>query len=113
VTDPAAYIAACPPLRAERLAAIRALALALPGVSESMEWNMPVFRRGDEWFAMANRAAYISIYLHDVGLVAALVAADKALKSGKGCLNVPDRAALPLAALDAAIRQRLGVAALR
>ena len=57
----AAYLATCPTDRAERLAAIRALALALPGVTESIEWNMPVFRRdnqgGDQWFAMANRAA--------------------------------------------------------
>jgi hypothetical protein len=103
-----AYLATCPPAQAERLAAVRALALAVPGVTEGMDWNMPVFRRGEQWFAMANRAAYISIYLHDGALVAALVAGDPKLKSGKGCLNIPDRAAMPLAALEGAIRQRLG-----
>lgn len=107
--DVDAYIAAQPPARAERLAQLRAaIHVAAPDVAESIEWKMPVFRSGGDWLAMANRAAYISLYLHDVAAVAALVATDARLKSGKGCLNIPDRAPLPMAALDPLFRARLG-----
>ncbi len=104
-----AYIADQPPARADRLRQLRAaIHAAAPDVAESIEWKMPVFRARGDWLAMANRSAYISLYLHDVAAVAALVASDARLKSGKGCLNIPDRAALPLAALEALFQARLG-----
>lgn len=107
--DPAvtAYIAAAG--RRERLETLRALIhAAVPDVAESIEWQMPVFRRGAHWVAMADRAAYLSVYLQDAPLVDAIAAGDPRLKRGKACLNIPDRADLPLAGLEAAFRQLLG-----
>jgi uncharacterized protein YdhG (YjbR/CyaY superfamily) len=103
-----AYIAALEPPRRERLEALRALVHSLyPDVSERIEWKMPVFSRGDAWVATASQKSYVSVYLHNEGGAAAIAAAHKGLKHGKGCLNIPDRAEVPLPALGPVIRERL------
>lgn len=102
------YIAAAPPLRAQRLSLIRAIAhRVLSDVAESIEWRMPVFRVGERYFAVASQKSYLSLYIGKVQ-VDALTAAVPGLKSGKGCLNITDTAALPSEDLLAeAIRWRL------
>jgi uncharacterized protein YdhG (YjbR/CyaY superfamily) len=103
-----AYIAALEPLRCERLAALRSLVHSLyPDVAERIEWKMPVFSRGDAWVATASQKSYVSVYLHSEGGAAAIAATDPKLKHGKGCLNIPDRAEVPLAALSPVIKERL------
>ena len=108
--DPAvdAYIAALEPLRRERLTALRELIHAVvPEVTERINWRMPVFGIGDRWVAVASQKSYVSVYLGSQSEAAAIVAADPKLKGGKACVNIPDRAELPLAALGAAIRRAL------
>ncbi len=102
------YIAAAPPLRAERLSAIRAIVHRVaPGVVESIEWKMPVYRCGGRYFATASQKSYLSLYIGKAQ-VEALTAAVPGMKSGKGCLNITDRTPLPPAELlEGAIRQRL------
>src|SRR3954471_8525392 len=102
------YIAAAPPLRAERLSAIRTMVhRVVPGVVESIEWKMPVFRLGDRYFATASQKSYLSLYIGKTQ-VDAIVAAVPGLKSGKGCLNITDRTPLPPdALLEEVIRRRL------
>jgi uncharacterized protein YdhG (YjbR/CyaY superfamily) len=102
------YIAAVPPLRAERLSAIRAIVHRVaPGVVESIEWKMPVYRLGERYLATASQKSYLSLYIGKAQ-VEALCAAVPGLKSGKGCLNLTDRTPLPPAdLLEGAIRQRL------
>jgi len=103
-----AYIAALEPLRRERLEALRALIHAQhPDIAERIEWKMPVFGRGEAWVAVASQKSYISVYLRCVEGAAAIAATDPRLKNGKGCLNIPDRAEVPLAALAPVIRDRL------
>ncbi len=103
-----AYIAAASPLRAERLAALRALVHEqVPDIDEAIDWRMPVFRRGEAWIAMASQKSYISVYLRCMDGAAAIAATDPRLKHGKGCLNIPDRAEVPLAALAPVISDRL------
>ncbi len=103
-----AYIAALDPLRRERLESLRTLVHSLyPDVAERIEWKMPVFSRGDVWVATASQKSCVSVYLHNEGGAAAIAASDPKLKHGKGCLNIPDRAELPLAALAPVIRDRL------
>jgi uncharacterized protein YdhG (YjbR/CyaY superfamily) len=103
-----AYIAALEPLRRERLAALRSLVHSLyPDVAERIEWKMPVFSRADAWVATASQKSYVSVYLHNEGGAAEIAATDPKLKHGKGCLNIPDRAEVPLAALGPMIRERL------
>ena len=105
-----AYIAALPPERQARVAALRALIQRVaPDVAERIEWKMPVFGRGERWVAVASQKNYISVYLGLDGDVAAVLASDPELKGGKTCVNIPDRAELPLAALETAIRDALGV----
>ena len=103
-----AYIAALPPLRQERLAALRTLVHRIaPDIVERIEWKMPVFGRGDRWVAVASQKSYISVYLRCEAGAAAVVATDARLKGGKGCVNITDRAELPLAALQTAISATL------
>ena len=103
-----AYIAALEPLRRERLEALRALVHSLyPDVTERIDWKMPVFSRGEQWIATASQKSYVSVYLRSVDGVASIVAGDKRLKSGKGCLNIPDSADVPLDALAPVIKERL------
>lgn len=103
-----AYIAALEPVRRERLSALRALIHSLwPDVAERIEWKMPVFSRGNAWVATASQKSYVSVYLHNEGGAAAIAAAHKGLKHGKGCLNIPDKVEVPLAALGPVIRERL------
>ena len=105
-----AYIAAAVPLRRERLQALRDLIHAVaPDVAESIEWKMPVYRLGTEYLAIASQKSYLSIYFGAEN-VGAILAAVPGLKGGKGCLNIGDRTPLPLAALEPAIRRRLGIA---
>lgn len=103
-----AYIAALEPLRRERLTALRELIHAVaPEVTERIDWRMPVFGVGELWVAVASQKSYVSVYLGCQSEAAAIVATDPKLKGGKACVNIPDRAELPLAALGAAIRRHL------
>ena len=103
-----AYLEALPALRRERVAALRALIHAVaPDVVERIEWKMPVFGRGERWVAVASQKSYVSVYLRSEAAAAAVIATDPKLKGGKACVNIPDRADLPLAALETAIRTAL------
>ncbi len=103
------YIAAAPLVRAERLRVLRAAVHRVaPQAVESIEWKMPVYRVGERYVAMAAQARYLSVYL-GCATVDAIKAAT-GLKGGKGCLNITDAQPLPLAALEAAFKERLAVA---
>jgi hypothetical protein len=103
-----AYLDGLPPQRRERVAAVRALVHTIaPDVVERIDWKMPVFGRGDRWVAVANQKSYVSVYLGTTGNAAAVIATDAQLKGGKACVNIPDRAELPIAALEPAIRDIL------
>jgi hypothetical protein len=106
-----AYIAALPPLRAERLAALRGqIHEVAPGIVEDFDWKMPVFRMGERWVAVASQKSYISVYLGCEARAAAVIASDPRLKGGKSCVNIPDRADLPLATLGPAVAATLAKA---
>ena len=103
-----AYIAALPPLRRDRMTTLRTLIhTAVPAVTERIEWKIPVFGVGDRWVAAASQKSYISVYLGCEARAVAVIATDPALKGGKSCVNITDRAALPLGALKAAIADAL------
>ena len=106
-----AYIAALSPERQDRVGQLRALIRKFaPDVVERIEWKIPVFARGERWVAVASRKSYVSVYLgSSETAAAAVVASDPKLKGGKACVNIPDRAELPLAALGVAIRDVLSV----
>ncbi len=108
--DPAvtAYIEAAPPLRRQRLAALRALIHRVcPDVAESIEWTMPIYRHGERYIGTASQKSYLSIYI-GAEAVAAVVAAVPGLKSGKGCLNITDSTPLPVSALEPQIARKFG-----
>lgn len=102
------YVAALSPDRQEKVALLRALIREIaPDVVERIEWKMPVFARGSRWVAVASQKSYVSVYLGTEAIAAAVIASDPKLKGGKTCVNIPDRAELPLAALGPAIRDAL------
>ena len=103
------YLAALTPGRRARLQSVRSLVhAAYSDITERIEWQMPVLARGERVLAMASRAAYMSVYLRSADAVARMRATDPKLKSGKGCLNIPDRAAMPLTALGEVLPDLLG-----
>ena len=103
-----AYLDGLSPLRRERVAALRSLVHQIaPDVVERIEWKMPVFGRGDRWVAVASQKSYISVYLRCEAGAATVIASAPGLKGGKGCVNITDRVAMPLAALEQAIRESL------
>ena len=107
--DVDAYIAALPPLRRERLEAARALIHARCGdVAESLEWKMPVFRRGDAYIGVASQKSYVSVYLGCSDTARRLMASDPRLKGGKACVNITDATPWPEAALGDAVVAVLG-----
>ena len=64
---------------------------------------MPVFSAGDRWVAVASGETCVSVCL-GTGDRSPVLASDLLLKVGKSCVNIPDRAAVPLAARELAIR---------
>ncbi len=60
--DVDAFMAALDHPRKKELAEVRAMALAIPGVSEGIKWNAPSFRTAD-WFLTANVHAKESLRL--------------------------------------------------
>ena len=107
-----AYIAALPPLRRERLeAARRTIHAAFDDIAESIEWKMPVFRRGgagaEAFVALASKKAYVSVYFGDPEAARLLLASNPRLKGGKACVNITDSTPWPEAALPDAIATAL------
>ena len=99
-----AYIAALPPLRRERLeAARRTIHAAFDDIAESIEWKMPVFRRGDAYVGVASQKSYVSVYLGCSETARRLMASDPRLKGGKACVNITDSTPWPEAALQDAV----------
>ena len=91
-----------------RLTALRALIHeTVPHVNERIEWKMPVFGVEDRWLAAASQKSYISVYLGCEAHAAAVIAVDPALKGGKSCVNITDKAEMPFAALKTAISATL------
>ncbi len=106
--DVDAYLATLVQFRRERVAAVRAAVHAVyPDVVERIEWKMPVFARGDRWIAVASQKSYVSVYLRSVDWAAKIAATDPKLGRGKGCLNIKDGAAMPVAAIAEAVRAML------
>ncbi len=102
-----AYIAAAKPRHAERLRELRALIHRLvPGIEETIDWKMPVFRAGERYLPMASRAGYFSLYIGQT-IAADIIAAVPGVRHGKGCLNIGDRIVIPPNVLEAAVRKRL------
>jgi hypothetical protein len=102
------YIATLSPLRAARVASVRRLAhAAFPDIVEAIDWKMPVFRRGDQYVAVASQKQYLSVYLSCLPLAEQVVASDPQLRGGKSCVNIRDSVAMPEAALAAAIAKAL------
>ena len=103
-----AYIAALPALRRERLeAARRSIHAQFGDVGESIEWKMPVFRRGEAYVGVASQKSYVSVYLGCSDTARRLMASDPQLKGGKACVNITDSTPWPEAALPDAIATAL------
>jgi uncharacterized protein YdhG (YjbR/CyaY superfamily) len=99
-----AYLDGSPPLLREPVAVPRALVDAVaPDVVERIKWNMPVTGRSYRWVAVASQRSRVSVYLDTSGNAVSVVAVYSILKPGKGRVNIPDRAELPLAQHEPAI----------
>ena len=82
------YIRSIPSGRLERFASIHELILRLyPGVRIDMRYNMPTYRLGDGWVALANQKNYISLYTCGEMHLDSYKRKHPGQKTGKGCIN--------------------------
>jgi uncharacterized protein YdhG (YjbR/CyaY superfamily) len=84
------YLERVPEDRRAKLRLIRALCLEyLPDHEETMQWGMPVYRRGaSAEFAWASQVRYISLYIMKENVRAACAQRLAGLRMGKGCLRL-------------------------
>lgn len=102
------YLAGLPDGRRGRVAAIIAIARAT-GAAETIDYGMPVFRRGGAMFGIANRSAYVSLYFDArTDLADRVIASDPRLKRGKGCINVTDARPMPVDAVGEVLADLFG-----
>jgi len=103
-----AYIAALPPERKKALTALRTqIHKAIPGLTETMRYNMPTFERnGDMVVALGNQKHHMGLYVCDRVNLADYADALAGANLGKGCIRFTSLDDLP----DAAITNVLNAA---
>ncbi len=84
--------------RREKLLAIRAAMLAVPGVKEGVGYGMLAYRRGEDVFAHLNaQKGYVGVYLGDLERIDPGGTIRDGANCGKSCLRVRKRDALDVA----------------
>lgn len=68
---------------------------------------MPTFRRGTAWIAVVNRNHPVSVHTCTHEHTAAFVGAHPHMRTGTGCIDIRDRAAIPADGLGQAVRSAL------
>ena len=86
------YLAALPEIRAQRGRLLHTLVLKLhPHAVVSLDYRMPTYRLGEDFFAWANKKQYLSLYTCSAERIAAFRRKRPEIKSGGGCVNARDQ----------------------
>ncbi len=97
-----AYLDKAEPKRRSTLEDLRTLVFgAVPGVTETMQYNMPTYvdRHGNVICAFASQKNYISFYVMDTDIVEKHKSSLQGLDCGKSCIRFRGSKDAPLAAL--------------
>lgn len=82
------YIQSIPEQSRERFKSIHKQILQLyPDITVDMNYNMPTYRHGDGWVALANQKNYISLYTCAESHIEMYKSRHPQQKTGKGCIN--------------------------
>lgn len=102
------YITKLPDARAARGRALHALVLKLfPKAAVSLDYRMPTYRVGENFFAWASRKQYLSVYTCSNARIAAFTQKHPGIKSGVGCINFRDKDAFVMTELRAVVKAAL------
>ena len=82
------YIASIPAHRLERFLSIHKQILQLyPDIDVDMSYNMPTYKRGNGWVALASLKNYISLYTCSESHLEKYRLKHPEQKTGKGCIT--------------------------
>ena len=103
------YLAALPAARRNKIGGfIDLIRTVAPHAVGSIKFNMPTFEHAGRMIAVANRKAYVCVYVaSDPVLAEQLKIASPGASGGKACVNYPDRVPIPDAAARETIKEVL------
>jgi uncharacterized protein YdhG (YjbR/CyaY superfamily) len=102
------YFAGQPGPRRARLLVLHRMILSLyPTARVDMAYRMPTYRHGDGWVALANQKHHLSLYTCGYHHIEDFKTAHPEVKTGKGCINLRDRDALPVEDLADVVRHAI------
>jgi uncharacterized protein YdhG (YjbR/CyaY superfamily) len=108
------YLASLPEPRAAALRHLRALILeTVPGVEESIQYNMPAYTYHGMLCAFAAQKHYMSFYVLDGAIVNQNRHLLAGLSVGKGCIRFKDGAALADETVRTLLRQVVAANAIK
>ena len=91
MNDVSDYIQSIPDHRLDCFLSIHNLILKIyPDASVDMSYNMPTYRVGNGWVALANQKNYISLYTCGASHLETYKQKHPQQKAGKGCINFRD-----------------------
>ena len=100
------YIAGAAPDRQDDLKALRALIhKAVPGIKETMQYNMPTFMTSDVVCALASQKQYMALYTCAPEVMDKYQKDMAHLNNGKGCIRFKKFDQLPLAAITRILKE--------
>lgn len=103
------YTRDLPKVRREKIERVADIVCTLfPSVEVSMEYNMPTFRVGENWFCIGNQKHYCSVYTCSPELIAPYIEAHPSINHGKGCLRFRDTVDIDEEAMKRVVELTLG-----
>lgn len=103
------YTRDLPTVRRGKIERVADIVCALfPSVEVSMEYNMPTFRVGENWFCVGNQKHYCSVYTCSPELIAPYVEAHPNINHGKGCLRFRNTVDIDVEAMKRVVELTLG-----
>lgn len=102
------YIQSIPDQHLDRYMSIHHLILKLyPDATVDMSYNMPTYKAGDGWVALANQKNYISLYTCGALHLESYKQKHPQQKTGIGCINFRERDEIHYDDLEAVIKHAI------
>ena len=102
------YFDAIPATRQAHVQALHGAILeCFPEATVDFTYNMPTYRYGEGWVAIANQKNYVSLYTCGAAHLEAFKQQHPDYKTGKGCINFRQKDAIPIDDVKAVIEHAI------
>ena len=106
--DVSQYFDAVPESRKPHIDALHAAIMeCFPQATVDMKYKMPTYNYADGWVAIANQKNYVSLYTCSAEHLAAFKKNHPDSQTGKGCIKVREKDAIPVDAVKGVIRHAI------